>query len=143
MLEELQIGDKITFYGRVSREELADIYPNMDALLLTLCSEKQIGFAANTVPAKFQNYLSVGKPIIAAIDGGAKEIIDETGCGLAVCADDDDGLAKVMKKFIESPNNYYECGKKGMAYFEKNYEKRFVMDQIELYLNKLVIGVNE
>lgn len=137
LAEDLDIMDRVTFYGRVSKDELNDIYPKMDAFLLTLCSEKEIGFVANTVPAKFQGYISAGKPVLASIDGGAKEIIEETGCGLAVAADDDEGYARIIKAFIEHSERYSECGKRGKEYFEAYYDKKVVIDRLEGYLEEL------
>lgn len=134
---ELNILDRVTFYGRVSKEELSEIYPKMDAFLLTLCSEKEIGFVANTVPAKFQGYISAGKPVLASIDGGAREIIEETKCGLAVAADDVEGYARIITEFIEHPEKYQDCGKRGKQYFDENYDKKVVIDRLEGYFNNL------
>lgn len=137
LAKELNILDRVKFYGRVDKSELADIYPKMDAFLLTLCSEKEIGFVANTVPAKFQGYISTGKPVLASIDGGAKEIIEETQCGLAVSANDAEGYALIIKEFIENPVKYQDCGNRGKEYFNQNYDKRVVMDKLEEYLEEL------
>lgn len=134
---QLGINDRVTFYGRVSKSDLMDIYPKMDAFLLTLCSEREIGFVANTVPAKFQGYISAGKPVLASVDGGAKEIIKETKCGLAVAADDVDGYAEIIKEFIDNPEKYRECGKRGKKYFDDNYDKKIVMDKLESMLARL------
>ena len=142
--EELNILDRVTFYGRVDKDRLTDIYPQMDAFLLTLCSEKDIGFVANTVPAKFQGYISTGKPVLASIDGGAKEIIEQTYCGLAVSADDYEGYARIITEFIENPEKYRECGVLGQKYFEDNYDKNIVMSQMEKHLIRLAgEGTNE
>lgn len=140
LANELKISDRTFFYGRVSKEKLTTIYSKMDAFLLTLCSEKEIGFTANTVPAKFQGYLSVGKPVLASIDGGAKEIIDEIGCGMAVNSNDYIGYAAIMKEFIEHPDKYKECGLIGKQYFNDHYDKKVVMDQLEDYLDQLMKG---
>lgn len=139
LADELHILDRVTFYGRVSKDELSEIYPKMDAFLLTLCSEKEIGFVANTVPAKFQGYISAGKPVLASIDGGAREIIEESGCGLAVAADDVGGYAKIITEFVEYPEKYQDSGKRGKRYFDENYDKKVVMDRLEEYLKELSI----
>ena len=131
---DLNINNKVIFYGRVPKEKLDMIYPQMDAFLLTLCSEKKIGFAANTVPAKFQGYLSAGKPVLASIDGGAKDIINETKCGLAVAADDDIAFAMAITKFVENPEKFQSCGIKGLNYFNENYDKKIVLDRLEKVL---------
>lgn len=140
LAKELNICDRVKFYGRVSKSELESIYPHMDAFLLTLCPAKKIGFVANTVPAKFQGYLSAGKPILAAIDGGAKDIIDEIGCGKAVPADDDEGFSKIIKAYIECPLKFRSQGLIGKDYFNKNYDKKVVIDALETLLIKLAEG---
>ncbi|MBR2671010.1 MAG: glycosyltransferase family 4 protein [Oscillospiraceae bacterium] len=137
---ELKINDKVTFYGRVSKDELKEIYPKMDAFLLTLCPESKVGFVANTVPAKLQGYMSAGKPIIASVDGGAKEIIEECQCGIAVPADDIDAYAEAITEFIENIENYRECGTRAKKYFEENFDKKVVMDKLENYLFELAKG---
>jgi glycosyltransferase involved in cell wall biosynthesis len=143
LAEALRILDRVTFYGRVSKEELNKIYPKMDAFLLTLCSEKEIGFVANTVPAKFQGYISAGKPVLASIDGGAREIIEETKCGLAVAADDVEGYARIITEFIEHSEKYQDCGKRGKQYFDQNYDKKVVIDKLEGYLEEMFINKYE
>lgn len=140
LANDLNINDRVTFYGRVSKEQLKDVYPNMDAFLLTLCSESKIGYAANTVPAKLQGYMSAGKPIIAAVDGGAKDIIEECRCGIAVNADDIEAYAMAITDFIEHKEKYSDCGKRAQEYFDENYDKRIVMDRIERYLRLLAEG---
>ena len=132
--KELEVDEKVKFYGRVPKEELNNIYSNMDAFLLTLCSEKEIGYVANTVPAKLQNYMSGGKPILAAIDGGAKEIIEESNCGKAVPAGDSIQFAKLLDGFVENKEKYKDYGKNAIKYFNENFEKKIVLEKLEEYL---------
>lgn len=135
---ELGLDNKIIFYGRVPKEELNDIYPKMDAFLLTLCSEKEIGFVANTLPAKLQGYMSSAKPILAAIDGGAKDVIEESKCGAVVPAGDSVAFAKLLDDFVDNTVKYKDCGKNAIQYFNKNFEKEVVMKKIESYLKSLI-----
>lgn len=134
---KLKVTNVISFYGRVPRDELNKVYPRMDAFLLTLCPESKVGFVANTVPAKLQSYMSAGKPIIASIDGGAREIIDECKCGIGVPADDVEGFAKAIDEFVENKDKYRECGERARRYFDTHFEKEVVMDRLEGYLLKL------
>lgn len=140
LANELGITDRVIFYGRVSKEMLTKVYPTMDAFLLTLCPESKVGFVANTVPAKLQGYMSAGKPIIASVDGGAKDIINECGCGVAVSADDINAYAIALTDFIENPENYKECGSKAKQYFDENFREDVVIDKLENYLKSLCEG---
>ena len=135
---KLKLNDIITFYGRVPKEKLANIYSKMDAFLLTLCSEKEIGYAANTVPAKLQNYMSAGKPILASIDGGAYDIINKSGCGTAVHSGDCSAYANLLDDFVCNQIKYKDCGKKAIDYFNKHFEKEKVLKRHEDILNELL-----
>ena len=112
----------------------------MDAFLLTLSSEKEMGFAANTIPAKLQSYMSAGKPIFASIDGGANEIIRESKCGRVVPSGDYKAYAKLLDDFVETPDKYKEYGKNAISYFNDNYEKEVVLNQLEKILVDLAKG---
>lgn len=137
LAREIGVLDHVTFYGRIPKAELNSIYRKMDAFILTLCSEKQIGYVANTVPSRLQGYMTGGKPIIASIDGGAQEIINEVQCGIAVPADDDQAFAMALTEFIENKNKYNGCGKRAKKYFDENFERSVVVNRIEGYLKKL------
>lgn len=137
LANNLGVNDKVFFYGRVPKEQLNNIYPKMDAFILTLCSEKQIGYVANTVPSRLQGYMAAGKPIIASIDGGAKEIIEESQCGIAVEADNDELLASALDEFMNNYDKYQLCGKRAIQYFEDNFERSVVVNKIERYLLRL------
>jgi len=137
LADDLEVLGHVTFYGRVPKVELNSIYPKMDAFILTLCSEKQIGYVANTVPSRLQGYMTGGKPIIASIDGGAREIINEVECGIAVPADNDQALADALTEFIEHKGKYSKCGERAKKYFDENFERSVVIDRIEGYLESL------
>ncbi len=134
---QLGLNEKVVFYGRVSKETLNAVYPSMDAFILTLCSEKQIGYVANTVPSRLQGYMAAGKPIVASIDGGAKEIITEANCGVVVKANDAESFAKALDEFVNNFDSYKDCGRNAIKYFNENFERKVVMKRIENYLNSL------
>lgn len=132
---ELGTDKKITFFGRVSWDELKERYKNTDAFLLTLKPEGIIG---QTVPAKLQEYMSGARPVIASIEGAAQEIINDSGCGICVDADDCEALSKAMKDFVLNREKYASCGEKGRAYFEKNFTREKFMNDLENYLHSIM-----
>ncbi len=126
LAKELDIENKITFFGRIERETLWERYKSADAFILTLKSDSAIGL---TVPAKLQEYMSGGRPIIGAIGGAAVEIINESGAGATVSAEDFEGLAVLMRDFINNPTKYQDCGKKAKEYFKENFTaEKFIFD---------------
>lgn len=124
LASDLNLGSKIVFHGRVTKEQLWQEYKNIDAFLLTLKSEGVVGL---TVPAKLQEYMSGNRPIIASIGGAAAEIIKSVQCGKAVEPDDHKALAENMKDFVLNRNEYLVFAQNGRKYFEENFTlERFI-----------------
>lgn len=66
LVEQLSLQNKVVFHGRHPQSQMPCYYKMADCMLLTLRGGDMIG---ETLPAKAQSYLSVGKPIVGAIDG--------------------------------------------------------------------------
>ena len=77
--------------GNHPLEKMPKFFSEADAMLVTL--EKSETFMM-TVPGKLQSYLAAGKPILGAIDGEARTVIEEANAGFCVNSGDHSGLAK-------------------------------------------------
>lgn len=131
--EDLQ--DNVIFYGNQKRTNMPSFYKKADALLITLRENNEVG---NTMPGKMQMYMTTGKPVLGAINGAANEVINESRCGSCVKAGDAEGLAGIMKDFIEHPESFKDCGKNARAYFKNHFTLDHFMNGLERELNSLV-----
>lgn len=127
LVEQLSLQDKVVFHGRHPQSQMPRYYKMADCMLLTLRGGDMIG---ETLPAKAQSYLSVGKPIVGAIDGAGREMIIEADCGEGVPAGDDEALAAAMRRVIEHPAVYRQKGQNGRRFFEENYTKALFMQRL-------------
>lgn len=134
-LERLQKLGKdlknVVFYGRRPLEEMPEFYAKADAMLVTLASDPILSL---TLPGKVQSYMAVGKPIIGAIDGETKVVIDDAKCGFCGKADNATELAENIKKFIESKDRV-SMGKNARMYYEENFQEKLFMDKLESKFN--------
>ena len=128
LAESLGVKDKFIFHGNRKREDMPSYYKKADALLLTLRGNNAVG---NTMPGKLQVYMTTGKPIFAAINGAANEVIREADCGRCVSAGDYKGLAEIMKDYIEFPEKYSGAGERAKKYFSDNFTLEMFMDKLE------------
>lgn len=128
------LEDVVAFYGRRPVEEMTAYYKLADACLLSLKADSQVGY---TLPAKTQGYMAAGKPIIGMIDGSAKSVIEQSGCGVCVSAGDVDGLADAMLDFILHREKYKDCGENGRRYFQEHFSKSIFMERLEQEIQKL------
>lgn len=128
------LDDFFVFHGRHPVSEMPTYYKMADVCLLTLRGDTAVGL---TIPSKLQGYMAAAKPVAGAINGAAKEIIEESGCGLCVKASDDVGLSGIMKEFIVNRAKYGKCGENGRAYFKKHFTKEIFMDALEKRLAEM------
>lgn len=110
-------------------------------VLLAACDAAFLSFADNalwtkTIPAKLQSYMACGMPIIASAQGETARIVGEANCGVIA----DIGVPKKLFRKIEEimKCDLEEMGKKSRIYFEKNYDKQILMNQIDRYFEKKV-----
>ena len=141
MREELErkvkdegLTDNVVFYGNQKREDMPRFYKIADALLITLRGNNEVG---DTMPGKLQMYMTTGKPIFGAINGAANEVIKEARCGSCVKAGDYEGLAKLMKLYIEHPSDFEQCGRNAREYFKTHFTLDIYMDGLEKELESM------
>lgn len=136
MVKENGLEENVVFYGNQKRENMPSFYKKADVLLITLRGNNEVG---NTMPGKLQMYMTTGKPIFGAINGATKEVIEEAHCGSCVNAGDYEGLAKLMKLYIERPEESDVCGRNARSYFKKHFTFEKYMNGLEAELHKLIV----
>ena len=119
--------DNVVFYGRRPIEEMPKFYENADAMLVTLADDPVLSL---TLPGKVQSYMAAGKPIIGAIDGETKIIIEESKCGFCGKANDAVELAENIKRFIKYKDRDI-MGENARKYYEENFREKLFMNKLE------------
>lgn len=121
----------ITFHGRHPLEDMPKFYDMADAFLVTL---KRDAFISYTLPGKVQSYMASGKPILAAIDGEAADVIREADCGLCCPAEDDKGLSEIIIRFSKDKENRRRYGGNAKAYYKANFSSEAFFHSLLEYL---------
>lgn len=134
MAYDAGVSHIVLFHGQQSRDDMPRWYRKADALLITLRGNNQVGC---TMPGKLPTYMTVGKPIFGAINGAARQVIEESECGACVPAEDADGLAKLMADYIDAPQKYAAYGDNARAYFKQHFTLPVFMDRLENALREL------
>ena len=128
LAHELELKN-VSFYGRRSLEEMPTFYKKSDAMLVSLIGDSIV---SRTIPGKVQSYMAAGKPIIGAISGDTKTIIEEAKCGFVSPEQDAEQLAQNICEFsMLSVEEQKELGKQARYYYEKHFSKEQFMAQLE------------
>lgn len=129
------LDDNVIFYGNQQRKDMPRFYKKADVLLITLRGNNEVG---DTMPGKLQMYMTTGKPILGAINGAAGEVIHEAQCGSCVKAGDCQGLANLMRHYIECPNEFVNCGANARRYFRQHFTLENYMSGLEQELQEYI-----
>ena len=129
-INEAKVEEMFSFCGRRDATEIPEILAACDAAYLSFADTPLF---TKTIPAKLQSYMACGMPIIAAVDGESRRIIEEAGCGLCGAIGDAEALAQNIIA-MAGETKLDSMGKNAREYFEKHFLKEKLMDKFELYL---------
>ena len=129
-----KLTENIHLYKYIKGKKLNKILFNSDALFLTLNRGEALD---NTIPGKFQTYLSFGKPIISNSVGVSKNIILNSGIGLSNNPGDYrklySNLIKLKKMSLSKKKKIYKNSK---DLYMKHFEiKKNITNLISIFNN--------
>lgn len=133
LTKEKHLEDLIAFYGRRPYDEMPQFYKLADVCLATLQADSLLSL---TMPSKVQGYMAAGKPILAAVSGKSREIIETNKCGLCITPGDSGELGAAMKDYIDHYEKYRDYGINGREYFKRNFTKEIFMQRLYSQLNE-------
>ena len=126
---ENNLQDIVHCLGRHPLESMGKFFASADVLYLALKDSQIVNL---TCPAKLQAYMSVGKPILAMLNGDGANIIDEAQCGYSVCAGDSGALAdKIIEMYHLSEDELCQMGRNGQVYSAQYFSFSNVMRLLE------------
>ena len=133
--EELGLIENVVFHGFCTKEQIRSFYEIADVCVLGLREE---GAVSNTVPAKLQEYMSAGKPILGSIGGDAASIIQQARCGIAVEPENTQALYMGINFFLDANNDISDMGKNARLYYEKHFTVGCVVEKLESALFEML-----
>lgn len=122
----------VAFYGYHSVSEMRKYYELADAFLITMVDNEVVN---STLPAKVQSYMLAGKPIIGAISGEVKNVIEDANCGLCCDSLDYKKFASLIKEaYYSTKKQKDKWSRNAYNYYKDNFEKdKCINDLIELF----------
>ena len=110
-------ASNVTFWGRHPLEEMPSFYAASDAMLITFAHNRLLGY---TMPLKLHTYLAGGRPVLGAVDGDARRVIEEAACGFCAPAEDAEGFAEVCRRFV-AYDHKDELAHNARHYYEQHF----------------------
>lgn len=120
--------DNVKFYGYHPVDEMSTYYALADCFLITMVDNEVVN---STLPAKVQSYMLAGKPIIGAISGEVKSVIQEAKCGLCCDSGNFVELAGLIQKAYNDEGLLDTCGRHSLSYYKSHFEKNKCISDLE------------
>jgi glycosyltransferase involved in cell wall biosynthesis len=122
----------VTLAGRFDPQFMPAILYQADALLVTLIKDELM---AKTVPSKLQTYMSIGKPIIAGLEGSGAKIVKEANCGVLVDVSSPKNISEEILHLSKLDGNELDIlGQNGLSYFEENFAINRITNKLKIIL---------
>ena len=114
---------------------------NMPAMLAVadagLAILKPLDLYKTTYPNKVFDYMAAGKPVILAIDGVIRQVVEAAKCGVFVKPGDASKLAAVIRELASDPARCKAMGASGSDYVRKHFERKDIAGNFQELLDKM------
>lgn len=132
-VNEYNVVDMFHFIDKQPAEKIPEFMANNDAAFICLTENPLFKM---TIPAKLQSYMACGIPIIASAEGETRQVIKEANAGLAAPPGDEEKLVDIILTMLrKSKSEIDELGKNAKNYSDLHFNKKKLMDQMEIYFN--------
>ena len=132
--EEMGLRNVI-FISSVPKSEMANALAATDVCIAIL---KPIEWYKTTYPNKVFDYMAAGRPVVLAIDGVIRDVVEAAGCGIFAEPGDASALADAISQLAANPVQSQEMGLAGRRYIEEHFDRAELAEQLSKILEEMV-----
>ncbi|NIM95618.1 MAG: glycosyltransferase [Anaerolineales bacterium] len=119
--------DNVLFQSPVPKQDISQVLAAADLCIAIL---KPIEAFRVTYPNKVFDYMAAGRPVLLAIDGVIREVVEEAEAGVFVPPGDSSELAERVILLSEDREKGICMGQSGRRYVEKHFDRRDHVDEM-------------
>jgi glycosyltransferase involved in cell wall biosynthesis len=113
--------DNVSFAGLVPRDQLPSLLAASDVMLVTLTASEVF---KTVLPSKMFEAMAAERPVVLAVDGEARDVLERSGGGVAVAPGDADALAAAIHDLAADPSRRAAMGTAGRTFVEREFDRR-------------------
>lgn len=127
------LESNISLIGKFPVNLMPNFFSLADVMLVTLKDDPAF---SSTIPSKIQSYLKSGKPILSALNGDGGAVINNSGAGINVSAEDYKELAFAALSLSKlSSEDLFDMGAKGKCFYDNNFDISVLVARFEAWAN--------
>ena len=124
----------VQFVPSVPKSEMPAALAAADGCIAIL---KPLEEYKTTYPNKVFDYMAAGRPVVLAIDGVIRQVVEEASCGIFVQPGNAQAMADAICRLAEDRKQSREMGLRGRRYLEQHFSREQVGDQLIKVLEEL------
>ena len=117
----------VTFAPSVPKSEMPRALAAANACIAIL---KPLEEYKTTYPNKVFDYMAAGRPVVLAIDGVIREVVEAAGCGIFAEPGNPSALANAIRNLAEDKEKAREMGLRGRAYLEEHFSRATIGEKL-------------
>ncbi len=125
--ERRSIGN-VKFLPSQPPETLASTMREADVCVATTDSSD---FSRGTIPVKIFDYMACARPVVAALDGDGRGVVEDSGGGIVVAPGDGGALADALVRLADDPERRRSLGERGCAFVRERCSRRVLAERME------------
>jgi len=119
--------DNVLFLPPAAKTAMAGILAGADACLGIL---KPVEAYKSTYPNKVFDYMAAGRPVVLAIDGVIREVVEAAGGGIFCPPGDPEALAVAIERLATDPMESRRMGLAGRKYLETHFNREEMAEKL-------------
>ncbi len=123
---ELGLGN-VTFVPPLPKSEMPEALAAADACIAIL---KPLEEYKTTYPNKVFDYMAAGRPVVLAIDGVIREVVEAAGSGIFVPPGNARAMADAICDLADDPLRSREMGLRGRQYLEQHFSRENIGEKL-------------
>jgi glycosyltransferase involved in cell wall biosynthesis len=128
----------------VKNVKFIDPVPKIEVFKYILASDMGTSVLKNveTFKTVYSNktfdYMSCKKPILMAIDGVSRALVEDAKAGSFVIPEDPESFNQIIREYLKNPSRLKEQGENGYIYARKNFDRELLSKKYIFEIEKLL-----
>ena len=135
LAKSLQLSN-VKFFDPIPKSEISGYLQAADVCIAIL---KPIELYKTTYPNKVFDYMAVGKPILLAIDGVIRDVVESAKCGLFCQPGDSHAFVNSVIRMFNERDQMEKMGSRGKKYLEQNFDRKIIAKQFTDMIEQIVV----
>ena len=128
----------VRFLAPLPKTEMPLALSGADACIAIL---KPIPVYTTVYPNKVFDYMAAGRPVVLAIDGVIREIIEKANAGIAIPPGDPQALANAIRRLAEDRKTAIVMGQRGRLEVESHFDRALIAERMARLMKTIANGV--